>query len=194
MHEGGRRRAIPRGPGSRGTAAGRRGHLGTRAVPDGPAVRVEHYQDPDAPQATVVVPLVYAIVRNDDGDVLLVRRLDTGDWELPGGRVDPGESAVDALVREVEEEAGLVVDASGVAGIYTDPNHVVRSGTDGEVRQPFAICFHASARPGTPRPDLHETADARWWPVRDLDHLPMQPAVRRRLRDGLGAPGLVHVR
>src|SRR5918998_4025786 len=99
MHDGGRRRATPRRPGSRGSAAsGRRGHLGTR---------VEHYQDPDAPPATVVVPLVYAIVRNGDGDVLLVRRLDTGDWELPGGRVDPGESAVDALVREVEEEAGL---------------------------------------------------------------------------------------
>src|SRR5688572_29186991 len=120
MHDRGRRRAIPRGPGPRGTT---RGHLGTRAGPDGPAPRVEHYQDPDAPQATIVVPLVYAIVRNDEGDVLLVRRLDTGDWELPGGRVDPGESAVDALVREVEEEAGLVVDPSRVAGIYTDPNH-----------------------------------------------------------------------
>jgi 8-oxo-dGTP diphosphatase len=157
------------------------------------ARRVEHYCDPDAPPPTVVVPLVYAIVRDDSDRVLLVRRLDTGDWELPGGRVDPGESAVDALVREVEEETGLVVDARRVAGIYTDPSHVVRTGHDDEVRQPFAVCFHATARPGTPRPDLHETADARWLPLRHLEHLPMQPAVRHRLRDALRTPDQVHV-
>jgi 8-oxo-dGTP diphosphatase len=156
--------------------------------------RVEYYHDPNAPPATVVVPLVYAVVRDDTGQVLLVRRLDTGDWELPGGRVEPGESAVDALVREVAEETGLVVDVQRIAGLYSDPAHVVRIGQDGEVHQPFAVCFHSTTRPGTPRPDLRETTEARWWPVRDLDGLPVQPAVRCRLRDALVAPERVHVR
>jgi 8-oxo-dGTP pyrophosphatase MutT (NUDIX family) len=156
--------------------------------------RVEHYRDPGAPPPTVVVPLVYAVVRDDADRVLLVRRLDTGDWELPGGRVDPGESALEALTREVMEETGLVIDVQRVAGIYSDPGHVVHSGRNGEVRQPFAVCFHAVAHPGTPRPDLVETSEVNWWPVHDLDHLPVQPAVRYRLRDTLFAPEQLHVR
>ncbi|GAA2558750.1 NUDIX hydrolase [Pseudonocardia hydrocarbonoxydans] len=156
--------------------------------------RVEYYRDPGAPRPTVVVPLVYAVVRDSAGRVLLVRRLDTGDWELPGGRVEPGESATDALVREVAEETGLLVDVQRVAGVYSDPGHVVRTGRDGEIRQPFAVCFHATAHPGTPRPDLVETCEVNWWPVDDLDHLSVQPAVRRRLRDALFTPERVHVR
>jgi len=50
------------------------------------------------------------------GRVLLLRRAawDTmpGRWELPGGKVDPDEPLLDALVREVEEETGLMLDAS----------------------------------------------------------------------------------
>ena len=157
------------------------------------ATRVEYYRDPGAPTPTIIVPLVYAVVRDDAGQVLLVRRLDTGDWELPGGRVDLGESAVDALKREVAEEAGLEVEVQSIAGLYTDPAHVVCIGQDGEVRQPFAVCFHATARPGAPRPDRRETGEARWWPVHDLGGLPVQPAVRRRLRDALLAPERVHV-
>jgi 8-oxo-dGTP diphosphatase len=156
-----------------------------------PAARVEYYRDPDAPSPTVVVPLVFAVVRDEADQVLLVRRLDTGDWELPGGRVEPGESAVDALMREVAEETGLVADVQRIAGIYTDPAHVVR--TDVEVRQPFAVCFHATARPGTPRPDHLETAEAHWWSVHDLDRLPMQVPIRCRLNDTLFTPEHVHV-
>lgn len=153
--------------------------------------RVEHYHDPLAPPATVVVPLVYAVVRDATGRVLLVRRVDTGDWELPGGRVDPGESAVTALAREVAEESGLVVDVQGVAGLYSDPGHVVEQA--GTVRQPFAVCFHATARPGVPRPDRCETSAARWCGVAELDGLPMQPAVRVRVDDAIGRPAVVHL-
>jgi 8-oxo-dGTP diphosphatase len=154
--------------------------------------RVEYYHAPGAPPPTVVVPLVYAVIRDDADRVLLVRRLDTGDWEPPGGRVDPGESAVDALAREVAEETGLLIDVRRVAGIYSDPGHVVHTGRNGEVRQPFAICFHATAHPGTLRPDLVETGEVGWWPVHDLDHLPVQPAVRHRLRHSLRARAGAH--
>jgi 8-oxo-dGTP diphosphatase len=162
------------------------------AGPGSRPARVEHFHDPCAPVATSVVPVVYAVVRDRAGRVLLVRRADTGDWELPGGRVDPGESAVTAVVREVAEESGLLVDVTGPAGLYTDPDHVVRS-RGGAVWQPFAMCFHATARPGVPVPDGKETDDARWWDPDDIDALPVQPAVRRRLSDALTRPTVVHL-
>lgn len=52
-------------------------------------------------------------------EVLLVRRRDTGLWELPGGVLRPGESVVEALRRLVEQDAGVVVAALGLSGIYT---------------------------------------------------------------------------
>ena len=61
-----------------------------------------------------------------------------------------------------------------------------------EIRQPFAVCFHATALPGVPRPDLVEVSDARWWPVAEVDVLPMQPAVRLRLHHALTEPDEVH--
>ena len=52
--------------------------------------------DTDAPTAGVVVPSVFVAVRDDQGRLLMVRRHDSGAWELSGGRVDVGESAVGA--------------------------------------------------------------------------------------------------
>ena len=40
-----------------------------------------------------MAPSAFAAVRDITGRILLVRRCDTGDWELPGGHVHPGESA-----------------------------------------------------------------------------------------------------
>ena len=54
-----------------------------------------------------------------------MRRCDTGDWELPSGHVDAGESASEAAVRQTAEESGITVEVTGLVGIYTDPGHVI---------------------------------------------------------------------
>ena len=69
--------------------------------------RLVYFHDPAAPPATVVAPSVFVAVRGRGGRLLLVRRCDSGTWELPGGRVDVGETAVEAAVRETAEEAGV---------------------------------------------------------------------------------------
>jgi ADP-ribose pyrophosphatase YjhB (NUDIX family) len=111
-----------------------------------PGVRREYDHQPDAPAASCVAPCAFAAVRDITGRMLLVRRCDTGDWELPGGHVDPGESASDAAVRETAEESGVTVEVTGLVGIYTDPGHVIADPRAGLVRQPFAVCASMHAR------------------------------------------------
>jgi len=159
-----------------------------RARSGRPGVRLEYYHQPDAPAATWVAPCAFAAARDITGRLLLVRRCDTGDWELPGGHVDPGESASDAAVRETAEESGITVDITGLAGIYTDPGHVIADPWTGRVRQPFAVCFHASPLYGSPGGDQVETSEARWFTIGDIPALPIQSAVRRRIDHAL-TPG-----
>ena len=54
-----------------------------------------------------------AFVIDPAGRVLLVRRADDGLWAMPGGWVEPGETPAGAVVRETEEETGLVVALVG---------------------------------------------------------------------------------
>jgi 8-oxo-dGTP pyrophosphatase MutT (NUDIX family) len=155
--------------------------------------RVEHYRNADAPPPETVVPTVVALVRDGAGRVLLVRRVDSGNWEPPGGRVDPGETAVDALVREVREESGVTVKVTAVAGVYCDPAHVLVYPALGEVRQQFAVYLHAEAVAGIPGPDGCETSAAAWFTLDELDGLPMHPLVRARIDQGVHAALVTHL-
>jgi 8-oxo-dGTP diphosphatase len=121
--------------------------------------RQVYFHDPSAPAANLVVPTVFVAVRSLHGSLLLVRRCDSGAWELPGGRVDVGETALEAAIRETAEEAGVQVVVTELAGLFTDPGHVVRS-TAGEVRQQFVLLFRARAVGGVPRGDQRETSAA----------------------------------
>jgi 8-oxo-dGTP diphosphatase len=139
--------------------------------------RQVYFRDAGAPAATVVVPSVFVAARWLGGRLLLVRRCDSGTWELPGGGVEVGETAVEAAVRNTAEEAGVRVLVTGFAGLFSDPGHVVRT-TDGEVRQQFVVLFRARALGGIPHGDLHETSEAAWVAPMDLPEHPMELAAR----------------
>jgi 8-oxo-dGTP pyrophosphatase MutT (NUDIX family) len=153
----------------------------------------EYYQDPNAPRADDVLPAAFAAVRNVAGEVLLVRRIDDGYWELPGGRLEVGESAAQAVIREVAEESGVAITLIGLSGVYSDPTHVLLD-PDGTVHQQLALCFHAvpSLDPQQPRPDGIETQDAAWCTPAELANLAMHPAMRMRVHDAVTAPLQAH--
>lgn len=155
--------------------------------------RTEYYHDPNAPEPTSLAPSVFAVVRDDADRILLVRRADNGIWELPGGRVDLGESVTAAAVREVAEESGVQVKITRLAGVYTDPGHIIVDRDTGEVRQQFAVCVHALPLDGTPHPDDDETCEAAWVPTDRLDALDIHPTMRRRISDALREPGQPHL-
>ena len=107
---------------------------------------------------------------------------------MPGGHVDPGESASEAAVRETAEESGITVQVTALAGIYADPGHVIADPRAGLVRQPFAVCFHARPLSGSPGGDQVETSGARWFTAGDIAALPIRPAMRLRIGHAL-TPG-----
>ncbi|EHB68593.1 MULTISPECIES: NUDIX domain-containing protein [Paenibacillus] len=60
-----------------------------------------------------------AIIRDNQGRILLQRRSDYGDWGLPGGGMEAGESIEETMIREVFEETGLKVRRHELYTIYS---------------------------------------------------------------------------
>ncbi|MCA6094031.1 NUDIX domain-containing protein [Streptomyces sp. SCA3-4] len=145
--------------------------------------RIDYFRDPNAPEANSVVPSVTAVVRDGEGNVLLIHKTDNDLWALPGGGHDVGESIEQTVIREVEEETGISVAVQDIVGLYTDPQHVMAY-DDGEVRQQFSICFRARPIGGTLRTSS-ESKEVRWISPADLDKLDIHPSMRLRITHGL---------
>src|SRR5215469_6863854 len=131
--------------------------------------RVDYYHDPAAPRANSLVVGSSAIVVDDRNRILLQRRTDSGNWALPGGAMDIGETLAECAIREVREETGLDVRVDRIVGIYSDPGHVFAY-DDGEVRQEFSICLACTITGGSLRVSSESTA-VDFFPPADLPGL-----------------------
>lgn len=70
---------------------------------------------------------ICAIAENAVGEILLVKRGDTGEWAIPGGTLEWGESFGPAITRELFEEAGVRVTSLGeLVGVYSRPDRDAR--------------------------------------------------------------------
>lgn len=83
----------------------------------------------------------------DQDIILLTRRADNGQWCLPSGGVESGESIREACLREVQEETGLTVNLVRLIGIYSSPNVLVQY-PDGNQVQIVSLCFEAKIQGG----------------------------------------------
>ncbi|MFA5564534.1 MAG: NUDIX domain-containing protein [Acidimicrobiia bacterium] len=110
---------------------------------------------------------VGAIVVDDQQRLLLVQRgrpPAVGEWSVPGGRVEPGETMAEAVVREVEEETGLVVFCGELAGYVekiTDEYHFV------------IFDFFASTLDPVPPVPGDDAAAAEWVPLAEVENRPL---------------------
>lgn len=71
---------------------------------------------------TIVTVGCGAIIEDENGRILLQRRKDQNNWCLPGGVMEIGETFLDTVVREVEEETNLVIYNPELFGIYSGPS------------------------------------------------------------------------
>jgi 8-oxo-dGTP diphosphatase len=124
---------------------------------------------------------VIGYVLNEDGEILLVRHPKRG-WEVPGGALELGEDGVDALVREVEEEAGYTVAVNGFVGMYFD--------LDDETVVLQFRCQPTESRPRKPV-DSEET---RWFSPEEAQQLVNSEPARSRLLDAIAGDGRVALR
>jgi 8-oxo-dGTP pyrophosphatase MutT (NUDIX family) len=103
------------------------------------------------------------VIINEKEEVLLQQRSDTGRWGLPGGSVELGETALEALKREVLEETGLVVISTEPMALYSGPQQRFTYPNGDEV-QCFALAFIVRDWEGIPCPDGIEGTQIRFWP------------------------------
>ncbi|GGO30179.1 NUDIX hydrolase [Microbispora rosea subsp. aerata] len=156
------------------------------------ARRIDYYDDPTAPKPNSLVPSVNVVVTNDAGDILMIRRSDNGNWAVPGGAIDLGESLPQAAVRETLEETGVLCEIMGLVGTYTDPRHVILYTSNGEVRQEFSIVLVGRAVSGEPTPSS-ESTEVRWVPRDQVEALPMDRSMRLRIGHYLAGTEQPHI-
>ena len=137
----------------------------------------------DHAKALGIRPGVAAVIYDRRGRLLLQKRADGGQWGLPGGAMEIGESVSEAIVREVREETGLRVKPRHVVGVYSDPSLQVVRYPDGNVWHWVSICMECKVVGGTLNtiPD-EETLALAYFPRARLPR-PMLRNHRIRIRD-----------
>lgn len=144
--------------------------------------RVDHINNPNAPEPNSVVPSTTAFIEDGAGRIVLIQRSDNGDWAMPGGAHDFGETISQTAVREAKEETGLDIAITGLIGIYTDPGHLVEYG-DGEVRQQFSLCFRAVPTGGGIQTS-EESLKVQWFSEKETASLRINSSMRLRIKHG----------
>jgi len=113
--------------------------------------------------------------------VLLTKRADNGQWCLPSGGVEPGESVEETIMREVREETGLTVRVLRLTGVYSDPDWLVVYNDDTAV-QIVALNFEAEITGGEPGLS-DETSDWGYFSLEEMDSLTILLNHRQRVED-----------
>jgi 8-oxo-dGTP pyrophosphatase MutT (NUDIX family) len=141
--------------------------------------RVEYWDDAHAPAPNSLVPACGVLAVDNHGRMLLQRRRDTGQWALPMGKMELGETPSQCAIRETREETGVLVRVTGLVGIFSDPAHIIAYG-DGEIRQEYEVILLAEPVEGDPTVN-DEASDVRWTAPADLGELDIHPTQWRQL-------------
>ena len=125
------------------------------------------------------VPIIVAaaVVRNARGELLLVRKRGTYRFMLPGGKIEPGETVLQALAREVREELGATFRSpeARFLGVFTaaaanEPDHEL-------IAHLVAVDLENDAHP------VAEIEEIVWTDVLEPHSIPLAPLVTEAVTD-----------
>ena len=122
-----------------------------------------------------------AVVRDDK--LLFIRRASRhgrGNWQLPGGFIEPDETIEQAVVREVQEEAGVITEVEAVLGL--------RSRYDPDSGNGIYVILLLRPISGEPRSDGHETDHAEFFTLEQIRQLNPLPPVNWEIAQRVLAP------
>lgn len=119
---------------------------------------------------------VSAVIRDDAGRILLTRRVDTGQWAVVSGVLEPGEEPARAIIREISEETGVRADIIRLTSVDVTPPITY---PNGDQTRYLDVCFLARHVSGEPHPADDENTDVAWFAV---DAMPDDLAETSRLR------------
>lgn len=125
-----------------------------------------------------------AAIFDEQQRILLTRRADNGQWCLPGGGMESGESAAEACEREVFEETGLRVRVKRLVGVYSHPDQLVVY-RDGNKAHIIALHFEAEIIGG----ELglsDETTDFGYFTLDEMQGLEFLGRHKERILDTFG--------
>jgi len=121
-----------------------------------------------------------------DNRVLLVRRGQPpllGEWSLPGGVLECGETLREATVREAREETGLVVETGEMLGVY---ERVIRA-DHGRVRYHYVLIDFLCRTATGDLQAASDAADVRWFTREELPALKLSADTLEVIHKGLQA-------
>ena len=124
-----------------------------------------------------------AAIFDEQGRILLTRRADNGQWCLPSGGMEPGESAAEACEREVLEETGLSVRVRRLVGIYSHSDQLIVY-PNGDRFQIVALHFEVEVAGGEPGLS-NETTDFGYFTLQEIEGIEMFGRHRERIMDTL---------
>lgn len=133
-----------------------------------------------------------AAIFDKGGRVLLTKRTDNGQWCLPGGGVEAGESVAEACEREVREETGLSVRVKRLVGVYSHPDQLAVY-PDGNKSHFVVLHFEAEIISG----ELglsDETTDFGYFTLEEVEGLEMLGRHKERILDTLADQQAAFVR
>jgi ADP-ribose pyrophosphatase YjhB (NUDIX family) len=124
-----------------------------------------------------------AAIFDEQGRIFLTRRADNGQWCLPGGGMEPGESVREACQREVREETVLSIEVKRLVGVYSYSDQLVVY-PDGNKAQIVALHFEVQVLRGTPVLS-NETTAFGYFRLAEVEELDMFGRHKERILDTL---------
>ncbi|SET13351.1 NUDIX domain-containing protein [Paenibacillus sp. NFR01] len=121
-------------------------------------------------QELLMVPSVAGVIRNENHEILLLRKSGEERWGLPAGAVEPGETPSRALRREVFEETALMVTPERVIGVFGGPKYAFRY-PNGDAVEYAVTVFECRIVKGMPRSLDGEVEELRFFPEDELPQL-----------------------